>query len=162
MESNRSPGEWLYGPAEVDRCLPSKGLRFNRRSITKDILSAFIIILSILALPACIPQPAVEVPPVFQATLDITEIIDKDTREPVAVNQIHILWIRADGRIIQEENYENQTTVSADFWANGSEQILVRISAPGYEDWETSHISFVNAPHVVPRSAELERISETQ
>ena len=78
------------------------------------------------------PQPEATVP---QVTINITEIIDKESRQPLDNNTITLRWETPDGKLIDTEQYEGRSSLTTILPANGSLRLFVTVEVPGYKTW---------------------------
>lgn len=93
-----------------------------------------ILLLLTLFTTACkqLPTPLPDTP---QATIEITEIVDKTTLEPIAHNTITLDWENVQGEQLETKVLQDQSDVVTILPADGKASLKITIEAPGYETW---------------------------
>lgn len=98
--------------------------------------SQLIVILLLLTLfaSACkqLPTPLPDTP---QATIEITEIIDKTTLEPILHNTITLDWENVQGEQLETKVLQDQSDLVTILPADGKASLRITIEAPGYKTW---------------------------
>jgi hypothetical protein len=96
-------------------------------------LSIFLV-LTLAPLASCANQLSDATAPLV--TIELTEIIDKSTQQPIIENTITLRWETSDGEVLDEQVYTNQSSFSTTLLADGDMRLWVKVEAPGYMRWE--------------------------
>jgi hypothetical protein len=88
----------------------------------------------LLFAPACssLPTPTPSTP---QATIEITEIVDKTTLQPISHNKISLRWENVQGKLLETKELQDQTDLVTTLPADGKTFLTITVESPGYVTW---------------------------
>jgi len=106
----------------------------NRYIFKTHIQLIAILLLLTLFATACkqLPTPLPDTP---QATIEITEIVDKTTLQPITQNTITLHWENVQGEQLEDKVLQDQSDLVTILPADGKASLKITIEAPGYETW---------------------------
>ncbi len=126
------------------------------RKLSPQIPRLFIILFSILLVSACSPLPTpVQTKP--QATIEITEIVDQTTLQPVSDNKITLRWKNSAGELIEKQEFHDQADLVTTLPADGKTLLTITIEAPGYATWSNDYRMKLETDQTLSTPVELSK-----
>jgi len=118
------------------------------------------LLLALLA-PACkkLPTPLPETP---QATIEISEIIDKTSLKPIAHNTITLRWETSAGKLIETQEFQDQPNLVTTLPADGETRLIITIEAQGYTTWSNNFQMKLDKDQTLSTPVEMQKKAETQ
>jgi hypothetical protein len=98
----------------------------------------------------------------IQATITITNIVDKATQRPINSNVVTLRWETPKGKVIKTETYRNQSQLTTTMPADVSVRLFIAVEAPGYVKWENAYRMKFNTSKPVSFPVEMERVKGMQ
>ena len=97
-----------------------------------------------------------------QATVELTEIVDKATQLPISENIITLRWETSNGEVIEEEIYTNQASLQTSIPADGNTRLWIMVESQGYKPWENAIRLKLNEDKPLYIKVEMVRQTELQ
>jgi hypothetical protein len=111
-------------------------------------------------LASCTNQPVEATAPLV--TIELTEIVDKSTQQPITENTITFRWETSDGEVLDEQVFTNQSSLTTTLLADGDMRLWVKVEAPGYWFWEEAIRMKLNSNKPLSIKVEMESWKSTQ
>jgi starvation-inducible outer membrane lipoprotein len=133
----------------------------TRTTTTHHARLAILILLLALFAAACkkLPTPLPETP---QATIEISEIVDKTSLEPIAHNTITLRWETSAGKLIETQEFQDQPNLVTTLPADGTTRLIITIEAQGYATWSNNFQMKLEKDQTLSTPVELQRKANTQ
>jgi hypothetical protein len=90
-------------------------------------------------------------------TIELTEIVDKSTKQPITENTITLRWETSDGLVLDEQVYTNQSSLSTTLLADGDQRLWVKVEARGYKPCENAIRTKLNSSKPLYIDVKMER-----
>ena len=127
---------------------------------THTQLIAILLLIPLIA-PACkqLPTPLPDTP---QATIEITEIVDKTTLQPITHNTITLHWENVQGEMLDTKVLHDQTDLVTTLPADGKASLKITIEAPGYKTWSNVFQMKLEKDQTLSTPVEMQKQAGTQ
>lgn len=110
-----------------------------------------------LALGGCARVTATTIKDVVLGTVEISEIIDKATGRPIAVNNITLTWKSDNGRVLDKQEYKDRASLRTTIPADGKTRLWITVTSPGYKSWSNAIRMKLNNDKTLYISVEMEQ-----
>ena len=133
----------------------------TRRTSNQHAFLLIIFFLLALLVPACkeLPTPLPENP---QATIEISEIVDKTSLKPIAHNRITLRWETSAGKLIETQEFQDQTNLVTTLPADGKTRLIITIEAQGYTTWSNNFQMILEKDQTLSTPVEMQKKADAQ